>query len=224
MTQLSNKIYCDSFIASLKYEELILASPYADYPYLIIKNFLSKEICEDIALHVKESSDVKEAKLISKDKTDNSAIRKTDIYTLSVTQQSLYDEALALHVKEIESFYGVALSTPSSPQLLVYNKGDYYKKHSDDSSELVDADKNIVGFKRVAVRRKITTLLFVNSEFDGGELTFNYLFDEESNPIVITPSRGDMIIFPSNPIFSHEVFEVQSGTRISIAQWHNISK
>jgi len=221
VTQLSNKIFCDEYIASLKYENLILSSAYAEYPYLIIKDFLSKEICEEIYLHVKSSSDAREAKLISEDKQNNKSIRKTDIYTLTPTQLTLYSEALSLHVKEIESFYNIALSTASAPQLLAYEKGGYYKKHSDDSSELIDADGDTIGFKKVAPHRKITTLLFVNSNFEGGELKFNYFYDEEGNEVSFTPSGGDMVVFASNPIFSHEVLEVTSGLRISIAQWHD---
>ena len=138
MTQLSNKIFCDEHISSLHYENLILSSPYAEYPYMIIKDFFTQELCEEISLHVKNSTDMKKAALISDDKSDNSRIRKTDIYTLTPTQLALYNESLSLHVKKIEAFYRVALSTASKPQLLAYKKGGYYKKHADDSSELVD--------------------------------------------------------------------------------------
>ena len=30
-----------------------------------------------------------------------------------------------------------------------------------------------------------------------------------------------MIVFPSNPYFSHEVLTIRSGYRLSLVQWHD---
>lgn len=50
---------------------------------------------------------------------------------------------------------------------------------------------------------------------------FNYLFDAQGNNIKFIPEAGDMIVFPSNPIFSHEVLRVEDGYRLTLVQWHN---
>ena len=225
MTQISNKIFCDEFVASLKYEKLILGSPYADLPYMLVENFLSDEVCDEIDLYVKHSLDTRDAKLISDQKSSNEKIRKTKIFKLSDDHLNIYNNALSEHKKDIENFFNVAFSKASAPQVLSYTKGFYYKKHSDDSSELIDKNKKTIGFKQVREDRKITTLLFINTyndSFSGGELKFNYLKDENSDDVVLKPKKGTLLIFPSNPIFSHEVLEVLSGQRVSIAQWHNI--
>ena len=111
-------------------------------------------------------------------------------------------------------------------------EGDFYIKHADDSREIVDKEGETVAFNCIVPTRKLSTVLFGTSHssnklssneetFEGGELVFNYLFDESGKPLVIYPKAGDMIIFFSNPFFSHEVKAVTSGYRLSMVQWHN---
>lgn len=45
MQQISNNLFCDDFIASMALETRLMANPYYDYPYLIIKDFFSKSTC-----------------------------------------------------------------------------------------------------------------------------------------------------------------------------------
>jgi SM-20-related protein len=37
----------------------------------------------------------------------------------------------------------------------------------------------------------------------------------------LRPEAGDMVVFFSNPYFSHEVLPVKEGYRLSLVQWHN---
>ena len=109
-----------------------------------------------------------------------------------------------------------------------YTKGSFYKQHSDDSSVLLKDDE-VVGFLPVALERKITSVLFTTNHsdivsknnFDGGELIFNYLYDRKGEIVQIKPKAGDMILFFSNPYFTHEVLEVKKGFRVSLVQWHD---
>jgi SM-20-related protein len=57
--------------------------------------------------------------------------------------------------------------------------------------------------------------------FNGGELVFNFLKDKKGNTITLKPKAGDMLVFASNPYFSHEVKEVKRGYRLTLVQWHN---
>jgi len=59
-------------------------------------------------------------------------------------------------------------------------------------------------------------------EFSGGELVFDFLYDEQQENIKLRPKMGDLVSFFSNPYFSHSVKEVKDGLRISVAQWHNL--
>lgn len=236
MVQLSNHIYCDPFIANLHLDNRILSNPYYDYPFLIIKNFLSEATLESVVAYVKESGDAKAAAVKAQAvegvvvaEVDRS-IRKTLIYRLPKLLQELYDKVFTSYQKSIEDYFAIALTTATKVQVLQYKEGFFYIKHADDSSEVVNEMQETVGFKLVAPERKLTSVLFATSydeqrgdltHFTGGALKFNYLFDAEGNPVVFKPEAGDMIIFPSNPIFSHEVLPVLSGNRITLVQWHN---
>jgi SM-20-related protein len=219
---------------NIEVENLVLPNPYVDYPYMIIKNFLSKDLATHIVDEIISTNNKIEAKV--KKLSDIGGIepkvdkkqRVTNIYKLNSTLESIYEENFNYHKKNIEEFFGVALTFSSKLQVLEYKEGFYYKKHADDSSELIDLDGNIIGFKNVAPYRKITAVLFAsefqkeannNYSFDGGELKFNYLFDKDGNSIILRPKSGDMVLFPSNPYFSHEVMPVKSGYRLSLVKW-----
>jgi SM-20-related protein len=131
----------------------------------------------------------------------------------------------------IEEYFNIALTLATDVQVLEYKKGFFYIKHADDSSEIIDKDQQTIGFKLVAPQRKLTTVLFATSYathmdektycFSGGELMFNYLYTKEGETVKIKPEAGDMIIFPSNPYFSHEVLPVEEGYRLTLVQWHD---
>lgn len=236
LVQISNLVFCDTFIMSLKYANKITPNPYRDLPYLIIKNFLTPELLLPMVKEINRSQDA-EAAAIKKTKkrsvvdpqVDHS-IRKTLIYRLNEIDDALYLKAFIHHQQIIEDFFSLAVTTSTKVQVLRYKKDYFYKKHADDSSEIINKNKETIGFKVVAPNRKLTTILFGTSgdsengdemHFTGGELKFNYLFDARGESITIKACAGDMIIFPSNPIYSHEVMPVKSGNRITLVQWHN---
>lgn len=213
-----------------------MPNQYYDYPYLIIKNFLSVSTCEEIAKYTSEASEAEQAKVKAiemnafvKAKVDRD-IRKTLQHELPNIFLNAYDLSFKAHQKYIEDYFNIALTTSTNIQTLEYTKGCFYIKHADDSSELVNDQGETVGFIQVAPERKLSTVLFATSSekygksgmhFKGGELLFNYLFDSEGNQVRIFPEAGDMIVFPSNPIYSHEVVPVEEGYRLTLVQWHD---
>ena len=233
MAQISNYVFCEDFLTKIDIPTGILPNPYYDYPFLIIKNFLSNKVCREITSNMKTNKDIYEAKIRKKDglriKADtNTKIRKTKIHKLSTIHKRIYAKSFIKHQKDIEKFFNLAITTSTQIQALEYTKGSFYKQHSDDSSVLVKNEK-IIGFLPVAAQRKISTVLFTttNSDivsdntFNGGELIFNYLSDKEGHTIQIKPKAGDMLVFLSNPYFTHEVLEVGQGYRVSLVQWHD---
>lgn len=128
----------------------------------------------------------------------------------------------------LNCFFNIALTISTDIQALEYTKGSFYKQHSDDSNVLVK-DGNVIGFLPIARQRKISTVLFTTScsdvisknTFQGGELLFNYLYNKDGQKVQINPKAGDMIVFFSNPYFTHEVLEVIDGYRVSLVQWHD---
>ena len=235
MKQISNFVFCDDFIADLKLEERLLPNPYYDYPYLVIGGFLPESSCRMIARHTAEVSEAEAAMVKTTfhgvvDPGIDERIRKTAIHKLPAVMLEEYRNRFAEHQKTIEKYFSIALTTATEVQALEYTKGSFYIKHADDSNEVVNDKGETVGFVQVAPLRKITTVLFVTSHvdtggdgtrFSGGELVFNYLYDADGSQIRLRPKAGDMIVFPSNPVFSHEVLPVKEGYRLSLVQWHN---
>ncbi len=236
MQQISNYVFCDDFIAGLKFETRLMPNAYYDYPYLIIKNFLSESICQDITDYTSNASAVAQAEVKTRllnsivNPSVNESIRKTVHHKLPKSLLKAYELSFKMHQASIEEFFSLALTASTKLQTLEYTKGSFYIKHSDDSNELVNEQNETVGFIQVSPQRKLSTVLFTTSHakhenpglsFKGGELVFNYLFDAEGKQVVFYPEAGDMIVFPSNPIYSHEVLPVEEGYRLTLVQWHN---
>ena len=237
MIQISNHIYCDARLEQMEITNRLLPSPYKDTPYLIIKNFFTPELCKQLASLVKADEDSKIAKV--KQETISGIIepdivteyRKTNIYTLDDFYSEYYEKQFLKYKPMMEEYFSMVMTLSTAIQVLEYKEGYFYIKHSDDSSELLDENGETVGFKCVAPERKLTTVLFATSHicnvendkegFSGGELLFNYLYDKERNPILVKPQAGDMVVFPSNPYFSHEVLPVKEGYRLTLVQWHD---
>jgi SM-20-related protein len=232
MTQISNYIYCADFLTTFDIETKLLANPYYDYPFLLIENFLHINECNEINKKVKEDDDYQKAQVKILDSVvlskTNEEIRKTNIYSLHEKYLEIYTNRFLKHQASIEDFFKLALTTSTNVQVLEYLKDSFYSMHSDDSSMLYKNDE-LVGFLPVAKQRKISTVLFSTSNdeyisentFTGGELLFNFLYDVNGNKVKIKPKAGDMLVFLSNPYFTHEVLKVIQGRRISLVQWHN---
>lgn len=235
MRQISNFVYCDDFIADLRFETRLAANPYYDYPYLIIEDFLSPEACAEIAAYTHGKSEGERARVkksilgvvVPEVEED---IRKTAIHRLPEVLLEGYRLRFTYHQKQIEDYFSVPLTTATEVQALEYTEGGFYIKHADDSNDVVNHAGETVGFVQVAPERKITTVLFATSHasqadtglhFDGGELVFNYLFDADGASVRLRPKAGDMVVFPSNPLYSHEVLPVTSGYRLTLVQWHD---
>lgn len=223
MIQISDKVFLQKEIFELEVPNTFLPNPYFEFPFLVIDDFLSQDACDKMLDQIKNSDDFEEAGLrkdfASSYKNENT--RKTNIFKISQNTQVFYDEAFAAHKSKIEQFFAKAITTSTQIQALGYGEGFFYKSHSDDSSFLVDKNQNLVGFKLVAPNRKITTVAFVNDDFEGGELEFSFLKISDGSPVVFKPRKGSLIAFASNSYFTHEVRIITQGFRLSLVQWHD---
>jgi SM-20-related protein len=226
--QISNYIYARDELLEWDIPTKRLPNPYHDFPYMVLEGVLNPSECRAITTAALADKNTVQAEL--RGRALDTAIRSTDIHILSAEHRLIYDRRFAAVRGEIEEFFAISLSKATDVQVLGYESGSFYLKHSDDSSELRDTFGNVIGYRTVAPERKLTTVLFTTSytphptdtdHFSGGELLFNYLCDASGNTITLRPEAGDMIVFLSNPYFSHEVLPVQKGFRLSLVQWHN---
>lgn len=219
MHQISNYVYAHDDLLRWDIPTKRLPNPYHDFPFMLIRGVLNPDECSSITSYVQNQQDKLTASLRGGDV--NSEIRKTDIYTLPSEYCLLYQTRFDALRCDIETFFSLSLTRSTPLQVLGYNKGGFYVKHADDSSELRDREGQTVGYVSSAPERKLSTVLFVNDTFEGGELLFNYLFDQNGQHICMKPKAGDMIVFLSNPYFSHEVLPVSKGFRLSLVAWHD---
>ena len=61
-------------------------------------------------------------------------------------------------------------------------------------------------------KRFMSAVFYLNDDYEGGELEFG--FGEK-----IKPEAGDLIFFPSFPLFMHRSLPVKNGTKYAIVTW-----
>lgn len=219
MHQISNCVYAHDDLLEWDIPTKRLPNPYYDFPYMLISGVLTQQECCAITSFVRDAKENHTASLRGSEA--DIQIRKTDIYTLPREYISLYENKFDLLRSSIENFFALSLTHSTPLQVLGYEEGAFYVKHADDSSELRNRNGETVGYVCVAPERKLSTVLFVNDEFEGGELLFNYLCDDQGHTLKIQPKSGDMLVFLSNPYFAHEVLPVTKGFRLSLVAWHD---
>lgn len=90
--------------------------------------------------------------------------------------------------------------------------GSFLGPHSDTSADYA------YGYphpnNQLATRNSISSVVYINDEFDGGHHYFNYL------DIDYKPNSGDILMFPANYMASHEVTPIIDGSRYSYLGWY----
>ena len=111
----------------------------------------------------------------------------------------------------IETHFGVTLGVLERPHFLLYKPGAFFTPHRDRPrvTKLEVSD------------RQISMVLFLNHDYQGGELTFYELIDgdewrDKGFPCEAAP--GLFVAFRSDQL--HEVTPVISGERFTIASWY----
>ncbi len=114
----------------------------------------------------------------------------------------------------INPFYDIEVDSSEQPQILSYSVGGHYKPHVDAESVWVTPDGEHI-WKKTS-DRDISTVLFLNDDFEGGDLVFPEL------KIRVRPEPGLLVCFPSNHFYVHGVEPVTKGKRFSIVNWLKI--
>jgi predicted 2-oxoglutarate/Fe(II)-dependent dioxygenase YbiX len=94
------------------------------------------------------------------------------------------------------------------PQMLSYGVGGKYAMHSDAENYCHESNR----FYRF-IDRDFSMLIYLNDDYRGGDLFFKGL------NFHYQPQAGDLVIFPSNHIFSHESRPVIEGSKKALVSW-----
>ena len=133
------------------------------------------------------------------DPTDGS-VADTDINFLDVLSPAI-QKSLSDYTKKIpkERLH----SKMSKPRLNKYGEGKDMKEHYDHIHSLFDGnDKGIPILSIVGI---------LNDNFTGGEFYVN--------GVDMKLKKGDIIVFPSNFMYRHEVKTIKKGERYSYVSW-----
>ena len=96
--------------------------------------------------------------------------------------------------------YGYWNLVPEGWVLLKYSIGDFFITHTDSSRRYP---------------RQVSAVYYVNDNYIGGQLSFPYI------GLTIKPKAGELVIFPSTNLFSHQAEPVTDGIKYSLANWFN---
>lgn len=122
--------------------------------------------------------------------------------------QQLRDLVERIYVSTIASRLGRKFAWFESPQILKYNVGGFYQAHADADSYDTELRR-----WRHHLDRDISLLLYLNDEFDGGDLQFEYF------NFRIQPKPGMLVWFPSDARYFHRANPVEAGTRYAVVSW-----
>jgi len=85
-----------------------------------------------------------------------------------------------------------------------------YEKNNHKSGYLYHVDQGAS-----VPKRSLSISICLNNEFQGGE----FMFDINGEKLNYPQNVGDLIIFPSNFMFPHQVNKIKSGTRFALVTW-----
>ena len=115
----------------------------------------------------------------------------------------------------INPFYEFEVKDSELPQLLHYGIDGHYMPHCDGES-LWKPPGNESLIWRKSTDRDLSTVLFLNDDFEGGDFVFPEL------RVRVRPEPGMLVCFPSTHEYLHGVEPITKGTRYSIVNWMTV--
>lgn len=123
-----------------------------------------------------------------------------ELTLLALTLSAVEGQFLTAYFRCVNPHAGVRVG--SGYDLLRYAPGGFYREHCD-----VVHDHPVLG------HRRLSFILFVNDDYEGGELYF------PRQDVTVWPEKGKAVIFPSGVTHPHTVRPVLKGTRYTVVSW-----
>lgn len=186
--------------------------------FLIQPNVVSKENCGYLIERINKSSK-QPASIVDRPELMKGSVDKEvrDVHCADTSE--ILDELKDLLDNIVENiinpFYDFKVKDSEVPQLLHYKKGGHYKPHIDSEAPWKAPNGDILWKK--CMDRDLSTILFLNDDFEGGDLVFPDL------RIVIRPEPGLLLCFPSSAWYRHGVEPVISGDRYTMVTWMRVN-
>ena len=190
---------------------------------LIAPNVISKEgvafIIEHAKRQKKEDLSVFDPEQSNKSKDTKFSVDKKVRDTQMIDLEDIASEIIDLYrnvvLNVINPFYEFEVKDSELPQLLHYGIDGHYMPHCDGES-LWKPPGNEPLIWRKSTDRDLSTVLFLNDDFEGGDFVFPEL------RVRVRPEPGMLVCFPSTHEYLHGVEPVTKGTRYSIVNWMTV--
>jgi len=178
-------------------------------PGILVRKLSSDYRLQDIADTLISTSEARDALVKDPDQqTRATSGRVTGIVEQGALAGRVIELVRRAYACEIEPFYSCKLKSLEAPQVLRYSRGSHYKPHSDS-----DVINPATGRWRKAQNRDYSLLIYLDEDFEGGELIFpNFNYK-------LRPEAGMLAAFPSDWRYLHGAMPVLSGVRHAIVSW-----
>ncbi len=145
----------------------------------------------------------------------NKTIRDTQEVDLSRVVTDKLDAIIETSARSfIDPFFRVQVRDWERVQVLHYGVGGHYIPHVD--AETLYKDESGLELWEKTLDRDLSIVLFLNDDFEGGELDFPVL------DLSIKPGAGTLVCFPSDHHFVHGVRPVTAGHRYTAVTWMRV--
>ena len=195
---------------------------------------VNKDFCDQMIDRFKDSVLLDNAPIggTTEDKGQGKVIKETrDVFSLNIYDATI--ENLCEHYIRVANSHAgweLDVSTFETVQFLKYMKDGHYMAHQDGASCSLAKRKyleNTIHSNLVGTVRKLSLVLFLNDDFEGGEFILHQLqvvkpTENEKEKLryvqhEIPIDKGTVVIFPAGTF--HEVRPVTKGERYSVVQW-----
>jgi acyl-CoA synthetase (AMP-forming)/AMP-acid ligase II len=164
----------------------------------VIPNFLNAKEIRYLLSHVDER---RKNSFVSQKDNEGNPTSWIHNYEGIIDKDNIFERVLN-EVKKAYNYDNIEKKNNDRLSIARWDVGTRLSLHVDDLGYIED--------------NHLPTLVYLNDDYEGGELGF------ATHGIVIKPKIGDLIIFPGNMHYPHEVFEVLSGTRYTLPIWFTI--
>lgn len=178
-----------------------------------IRKFIPSTICKKIILYFENSNDLTDANIVDPVNPINKDIRNCKQKLISGNTNS-FGETLVLNyikfkIKESVEIYKKKHPSTNTTVIedIIFLK---YETNNHNSGYLFHTDQGAA-----VPKRALSISICLNNEFQGGE----FMFDINGEKLNYPQNVGDLIIFPSNFMFPHQVNKIKSGTRFALVTW-----
>ncbi len=181
---------------------------------LMVKHFLPRWACQQL-MDYADKTVGRKLEVVDHDRSSRETVatvvssgRITDHVPINAVSGEILPLFIDIYSKRLAPFYGVDFEWFERPQILRYSAGGKYDPHAD--AEHMNPQSR-EWFR--SQDRDISVLLYLNDEYEGGELAFDSLHYS------FKPEAGMLLAFPSDHRYLHAARPTLSGTRYVIVSW-----